>query len=102
MTDIVLYTAKNGQIELDVNLADETVWLSINQMSKLFGRDKSVILYHLGNVYKTYELDREATVANFATVQKEGEIEDYFEYISENSSFRNDITLISMRILQKY
>lgn len=72
MTEIVLYTAKNGQIELDVNLADETVWLSINQMVQLFGRDKSVISRHLSNVFKNNELERRAVVANFATTAADG------------------------------
>ncbi len=46
MLEIVIYTAKDGHIELDVNLANETVWLTLNQMAQLFGRDKSVISRH--------------------------------------------------------
>lgn len=42
MTEIVIYTAKDGRVELDVSLADETVWLSMNQMVQLFGRDKQL------------------------------------------------------------
>lgn len=72
MTEIALYTAKNGQIELDVNLADETVWLSINQMVELFGRDKSVISRHLNNLFKINGLDRHSVVANFATTAADG------------------------------
>lgn len=75
MTEIVIYTAKDGHIELDVSLADETVWLSMTQMVQLFGRDKSVISRHLNNIFKTDELDRKATVAKYATVQKEGDRE---------------------------
>lgn len=72
MTEIAIYTTKEGLVELDVSLADETVWLSMNQLVKLFARDKSVISRHLNNIFKINELDREVTVANFATVQKEG------------------------------
>lgn len=75
MTEIALYTAKDGHIELDVTLADETVWLSANQLVKLFGRDKSVISRHLNNIYKINELERSSTVAKYATVQKEGKRE---------------------------
>jgi prophage maintenance system killer protein len=75
MSEIVIYTAKDGQVELDVSLADETVWLSMSQMVELFGRDKSVISRHLNNIFKINELEREATVAKYATVQKEGERE---------------------------
>lgn len=75
MTEIVIYTAKDGHVELDVNLAEETVWLSMSQMVDLFGRDKSVISRHLNNIFKINELDRQATVAKYATVQKEGDRE---------------------------
>jgi prophage maintenance system killer protein len=72
VTEIVIYTAKNGNIELDVSIVNETVWLTMSQMVQLFGRDKSVISRHLNNIFKTNELDQRSTVAKFATVQKEG------------------------------
>lgn len=75
MTEVVLYKAKDGQITLDVNITDETVWLSLNQLAELFGRDKSVISRHLNNIFKINELDKNQTVAKFATVQKEGKKE---------------------------
>jgi hypothetical protein len=70
--EIVLYQAPDGTVELDVRLDRESLWLSLNQMSALFKRDKSVISRHLGNVFRTKELDRDSTVAFFATVQNEG------------------------------
>lgn len=73
VTEIVIYTTQEGQVELDVSLADETVWLSMAQMVKLFGRDKSVISRHLNNIFKINELDKTSTVAKYATVQKEGD-----------------------------
>lgn len=72
MTEVVLYKAKDGHITLDVNITDETVWLSLNQLAELFGRDKSVISRHLNNIFKINELDRNQTVAKNATVQLEG------------------------------
>lgn len=70
--EIVLYRAPDGSIALDVRLEQETVWLNLNQMAALFERDKSVISRHLRNIYREGELDRQATVAKFATVQLEG------------------------------
>ena len=70
--EIVLFEAPDGQIRLDVQLERETVWLSLNQMAELFGRDKSVVSRHLRNVFRSGELEREATVAENATVQREG------------------------------
>jgi len=70
-TELVLYKSKDGTIQLDAQLERETIWLSLNQLADLFGRDKSVISRHLRNVYKEGELDRKATVAKNATVQNE-------------------------------
>jgi len=72
MSEIVIYTAKDGHVQLSVNLSDETVWLSLNQMAELFGRDKSVISRHLLQIFKTEELDRKSVVANFATTAADG------------------------------
>jgi prophage maintenance system killer protein len=67
----VLYTSADGTIRLDVQLERNTIWLSLNQLAALFGRDKSVISKHLRNIYQEGELDRDATVAKNATVQTE-------------------------------
>jgi len=69
---IVIYKAPDGNIRLDVRLTDETIWLSLNQLADLFGRDKSVISRHLRNIYHEHELDQNSTVAKIATVQTEG------------------------------
>lgn len=66
--EIVLF--ENQKVKLEVNMKDETVWLSLEQMAKLFDRDKSVISRHIKNSIKE-ELDS-SVVAKFATVQKEG------------------------------
>src|SRR3972149_987221 len=73
--DIVIYKAEDGQTALEVTPDDQTVWLSLNQMTALFLRDKSVISRHLRNVYKERELARDSTVAEFAAVQTEREVE---------------------------
>lgn len=70
--DILIYQNKDGKITLEVRLEKETIWLTINQMAELFGIDKSGISRHLKNIFEAGELSREATVANFATVQREG------------------------------
>jgi len=70
MSEIVIYEGPGGIVE--VRLGQEMVWLSLNQIADLFGRDKSVISKHLRNVFKEGEIEETATVANFATVQNEG------------------------------
>ncbi len=74
MTEILIYTAKDGHVELDVNLAADTVWLSMTQMVQLFGRDKSVISRHLKNIFEINELERDSVVAYFATTAADSKI----------------------------
>lgn len=68
--EIVLYEP-DSSIQLEVRMADETVWLNLNQMAMLFGWDKSVISRHIKNIFREKELPQVSTVANFATVQVE-------------------------------
>ena len=73
--EIVVYEDSGGEVRVDVRLEHETVWLSLGQLAELFGRDKSVISRHLRNVFASGELERTATNAKNATVQREGDRE---------------------------
>lgn len=57
---------------MDVKFDGETVWLSLDQMAALFGRNKSTISRHLKNIFDEEELDRDSVVANFATTAQDG------------------------------
>ncbi len=71
-SEIKIYKTPDGKTSIEVKLEKETVWLSLNQISDLFMRDKSVISRHINNIYKERELNKSSTVAKIATVQKEG------------------------------
>ena len=86
--EIVIFDNQN--VKLEVNMKDETVWLSLDQMATLFDRDKSVISRHIKNAFEE-ELDRSSTVAKFATVQKEGTRE-----ITRNIDYYNLDVIISV------
>ena len=58
--EIVLF--ENQEIRLEVNMKDETVWLTQNQMSELFGRDIGVISRHIRNIFKEDELDEKSSL----------------------------------------
>ncbi len=79
--EIVIYKDPEGP-EVQVSFQGETVWLNLQQIADLFNRDKSVVSKHIRNVYKEAELSEKATVAKFATVQKEGDrtVERQIEY----------------------
>ena len=84
MSKIEIYINKNNQTQIKVNFDGDTVWLSLNQISEVFSRDKSVISRHLSKIYKDKELDQNSTVAKNATVQLEGqrEVEREIEYFN--------------------
>ena len=69
---LIIYTTEDGLTKVDVTFDDDTVWLSLDQMSTLFERDKSTISRHIKNVFDEGELLKNSTVAKFATVQIEG------------------------------
>jgi prophage maintenance system killer protein len=70
--EIVIYQSEDGRTQLDVKLEGETVWLNRQQLAELFGRDVKTIGKHINNALKEELNDGISTVANFATVQKEG------------------------------
>lgn len=63
---IVLYRTEDGRMTLDVNLRENTVWLTQKQMGMLFETERSVITKHVNNILKTGELRLEAVCANLA------------------------------------
>ena len=69
---IEIYRSERGDIELRVRLENDTVWLSQSQMATLFGVDRTVIVRHIGNIYKSEELSLETTCAKSAQVRMEG------------------------------
>ena len=70
--ELVIYQDKKKVITLRGDFFNETIWASLDQIAKLYGRDKSVISRHINNIYKEGELKRSTTVAKNATVQNEG------------------------------
>ncbi|MFG4000776.1 cell filamentation protein Fic [Flavobacterium aquidurense] len=72
-TKFLIYDNPNGKVRVDVFVQDETIWLTQKAMSELFGAVKSTISEHIANTFESNELQKEATVRNFRTVQQEGE-----------------------------
>jgi prophage antirepressor-like protein len=70
--EIIIFETDSGSISINVQLSAETLWLSLNEISALFERDKSVISRHLRNIFNEQELKENEAVAKFATVQDEG------------------------------
>ena len=71
-TNVVIYQAKNGQIEFRGDFKRDTVWGNLNQIAELFGRDKSVVSRHIKNIFKSQELEPSSVVAKIATTASDG------------------------------
>ena len=71
-SSIVLYTTEDGNTQLEVKLEKDTVWLTQSQMAELFGIDRTSILRHIRNIYKSEELEEFSTCAKNAQVRIEG------------------------------
>ena len=70
---VEIYRSTEGNIELNVKLENDTVWLTQSQMAELFGRDRTVISRHVNNCFKEGELDPNITCAKFAHMGIEGD-----------------------------
>jgi len=70
--EVLVYETPEGDIRVDVRLERETVWLRQDQMSQLFGRERSVVTKHVRNVFREGELDPKSVCANFAHTAADG------------------------------
>ena len=78
--NIVIYTDEQGQVALDVNLENETVWLSQKQMSMLFDKNVKTINEHIGNIFKEGELEQKSVIRNFRITAADGKSYDVSHY----------------------
>ena len=72
-SNILLYKTKQGETRIEVIFNSETFWMSQKRMADLFGVDVRTINYHLGQIYESGELTKEATIRKIGIVQSEGE-----------------------------
>ena len=81
--NILIYQSQDGQIKVDVRFDNETMWLSIDQMATLFGRDKSTISRHIKNIFEEGELQATSVVAKFATTASDDKVYqvDYYNLV---------------------
>ena len=75
MSEIIIYKSVDNQIEVNVQADGDTVWLTQQQLVNLFQSSKANISEHIKHIFESKELEEQATVRNFRTVQKEGKRE---------------------------
>lgn len=89
--EILLYQTEDGQTRIDVRLVGDDVWLTQSQMADLFQKEKSTLVEHIQNIYTENELNQEATIRKFRTVQKEGD-----RQVARNITYYNLDVIISV------
>ncbi len=67
--EVIIYRSEDGNTKIDVRLDEDTVWLTQIQLTELYQTTKSNISEHISNIFKEGELEKEATVRKFRTVQ---------------------------------
>ena len=72
-SNILLYKTAQGETRIEVIFNNDTFWMSQKRMADLFGVDVRTVNYHLGQIYETGELQKEATIRKIGIVQNEGE-----------------------------
>lgn len=71
-TELKIFRTSTSDIEIEVRLEKETIWLNQYQLEEIFETNRTTITKHISNIYKTSELMKDATCAKFAQVRKEG------------------------------
>jgi hypothetical protein len=79
-SEIIIYKNQNGQNQIDVRLENETIWLDAHQLGSIFDVDRTVIVKHIQNVYKTNELEENSTCAKIAQVAADGKMRQMNSY----------------------
>ena len=75
-SEIIIYTDLDGTTKLQIQLEDETVWLTQEQMAILFGKARTTVTEHIGNIFKEGELNEKEVCRLFRHTTKHGAIED--------------------------
>ena len=72
MQEVTIYKSKDGHIQLNVNLSDETVWLTQKHLAELFDKNTKTISEHINNIFKEQELSQDSVVRNFRITAADG------------------------------
>jgi hypothetical protein len=91
---LLIYQNQEGTIKIDVHLENESVWLTQDQMAKLFGKAKSTINEHIKNVFSEGELDENVVVRKFRITTTHGAIEGKTQQVEVNRYNLEEIGII--------
>ena len=84
---IIIYTTEDGQVDIEVRLEDENVWLTQNSMAKLFDTTKQNISLHIKNIFDENELNENSVVKENLTTAKDGKTKEFFKTVQNKMHY---------------
>ena len=109
--NIIIYTSKDGNIKVDINIQNEDIWMNQDVMANLYDTTKQNISYHLNNIFKEKELSKDSVVKNFLTTANDGKNYDVLHYNLDaiiavgyriNSKKATEFRIWATKVLKEY
>ena len=109
--NMIIYVSKDGNVKVDVNIQNEDIWMSQDVMANLYDTTKQNISYHLNNIFKEEELNKDSVVKDFLTTASDGKNYNILHYNLDaiiavgyriNSKKATEFRIWSTRVLKEY
>ena len=109
--NMIIYVSKDGNVKVDVNIENEDIWMSQDVMANLYGTSKQNISYHINNIFKEEELDKNSVVKDVLTTAKDGKNYNVSHYNLDaiiavgyriNSKKATEFRIWATRVLKEY
>ena len=109
--NMIIYVSKDGNVKVDVSIENEDIWMSQDVIANLYGTSKQNISYHINNIFKEEELDKNSVVKDFLTTAKDGKNYNVSHYNLDaiiavgyriNSKKATEFRIWATRVLKEY
>ena len=109
--NMIIYVSKDGNVKVDVSIENEDIWMSQDVMANLYGTTKQNVSYHINNIFKEEELDKNSVVKDFLTTAKDGKNYNVSHYNLDaiiavgyriNSKKATEFRIWATRVLKEY
>ena len=109
--NMIIYVSKDGNVKVDVSIENEDIWMSQDVMANLYGTTKQNVSYHINNIFKEEELDKNSVVKDFLTTARDGKNYNVSHYNLDaiiavgyriNSKKATEFRIWASRVLKEY
>lgn len=108
---MIIYVSKDGNVKVDVSIQNEDIWMSQDVMANLYDTTKQNISYHLNNIFKEEELNKDSVVKDFLTTASDGKNYNVLHYNLDaiiavgyriNSKKATEFRIWATKVLREY